>query len=241
MKLKRVLKWLLGLFLVGVVLVVIFFLSLDTIFRLMVIRNIKAQTGMTAEIGQFHLGLREPVIFIKDLKLRNPASFGDSPLLVIPEIYVEYDREALKVNSEIHVTLLRFNLGEVDIVKNEAGKTNLFELGVTLPTKDDLAKSKDRDLIKLRKQYPALREGEVAWLKNSEGEQVLSLVRRDAKDEFLILINLSSRRVSGSVEYLAEEFQPVNIAGWSYPVDNHLPNFKLNGYGWMIAHRTVGK
>jgi len=150
MKLKRVLKWLLGLFIVGVVLVVIFFLSLDTIFRLMVIHNIKAQTGMKAEIGQFHLGLREPVIFIKDLKLRNPASFGDSPLLVIPEIYVEYDRDALKANSEIHVTLLRFNLGEVDIVKNEAGKTNLFELGVTLPSKDDLAKSKDRDLIKLR-------------------------------------------------------------------------------------------
>jgi glycosidase len=95
----------------------------------------------------------------------------------------------------------------------------------------------------LRKQYPALREGEVAWLKNSASEEVLSIVRKDAKDEFLILINLSSRRVTGSVDDLAGagDYQPVNIAGWSYPVDVHAPDFKLNGYGWMIWHRVVSK
>src|ERR1035437_10479402 len=36
---------------------------------------------------------------------------------------------------EIHLTLMRFNLGELDIVKNEAGQTNIFSLGVTLPDK----------------------------------------------------------------------------------------------------------
>ena len=30
---------------------------------------------------------------------------------------------------------MRFNLGELDIVKNEAGRTNIFSLGVTLPSK----------------------------------------------------------------------------------------------------------
>ena len=98
-----------------------------------------------------------------------------------------------------------------------------------------------RDVIKLRKQYAALRDGEVVWLKNSAGEEVLSILRKDAKDEFLIVINLSSRRVSGSVDDLAEGFQPVNIAGWPVPVDNHAPDFKLNGYGWLICHRVVGK
>ncbi|HSY17748.1 MAG TPA: hypothetical protein VK815_05405 [Candidatus Acidoferrales bacterium] len=150
MKFKRILKWLLGLFLLGVVALVILFLSRDIIFRAMVVRSIRDQTHMKAEIGKFHLGLREPVIYIRDLKLYNPTNYGGTPLLVIPEIYVEYDRDALKTKSELHITLLRFNLGEVDIVKNTAGQTNLMELGLTLPSKDDLAKSKDTDMIKKR-------------------------------------------------------------------------------------------
>jgi uncharacterized protein involved in outer membrane biogenesis len=144
MKLKRVFKWLAVLFVLGIVLIVAFLLSLDTIMRTMVQRSIKDTTGMTAEIGQFHLGLLEPVISMKDLKLHNPPGFGDTPLIVIPEIYAEYDREALKKNNpEIHLTLLRFNLGELDIVKNEAGQTNLLALGIALPSQEALNKSPD--------------------------------------------------------------------------------------------------
>jgi hypothetical protein len=139
---KFVFKWLLRLFLLGVVLLAVFLLSLDTILRVMVEHNIRAQTGMDAEIGKFHLGLLEPVVQIKDLKLYNPPNFGGTPFLSIPEIYVEYDKPAL-AKSEIHVTLMRFNLGELDIVKNAAGKTNLFELGITLPSKASLTNSAD--------------------------------------------------------------------------------------------------
>ena len=135
---KTFLKWFLGAMLLLVVLVVIFFLSLDTILRTVVQQNIRAQTGMEAEIGKFHLGLIEPVVTITDLKLHNPPAFGGTPFLNIPEIHVEYDRAALAKN-EIHLSLLRFNLGELDIVKNVAGQTNLFALGVTLPTKKSSA------------------------------------------------------------------------------------------------------
>ena len=149
---KVAFKWLLGLFILGVVLLVVFLLSLDTLLRVMVQKNIRAQTGMVAEIGQFHLGLLEPVVTIKDLKLHNPADFGGTPFLVIPEIHIEYDRAALATN-QIHITLLRFNLGELDIVRNAAGKTNLFELGVKLPNnaalnQETLSKSKSLDEIK---------------------------------------------------------------------------------------------
>ena len=151
---KFALKCLLGLFLLAVVLLVIFILSLDTILRVMVVHNIRDQTGMDAEIGKFHLGLLEPVVTIKDLKLHNPAAFGGTPFLTIPEIHVEYDRAALATN-QIHLTLLRFNLGELDIVRNEAGKTNLFELGVKLPSKtalnqETLSQSKSLAEIKRR-------------------------------------------------------------------------------------------
>jgi uncharacterized protein involved in outer membrane biogenesis len=124
---KFVFKWLLRLFILVVALAVIFFLSLDSILRVVMENRIRAQTGMDAEIGKFTLGLVEPTVTIKDFKLFNPPSFGGTPFLDIPEIHVEYDRAAL-ARHEIHVTLLRLNLGELDIVKNEAGQTNIFSI-----------------------------------------------------------------------------------------------------------------
>lgn len=125
-------KWLFRLFLLAVVLVVIFFLSLDTIIRVVMENRIRAQTGMDAQIGKFTLGLVEPTITIKDFKLFNPPSFGGTLFLDIKEVHGEYDRSALK-QGELHVTLLRFNLAELDIVKNQAGQTNIFALA-TLPS-----------------------------------------------------------------------------------------------------------
>jgi uncharacterized protein involved in outer membrane biogenesis len=131
---KTILKWFLGAVVLLVVLAIVFLLSLDTILRVAAEQRIRAQTGMEAEIGKFHLGLLEPVVTIKDLKIHNPPAFGGTPFLNIPEIHVEYDRDAL-VKNQLHLTLVRFNLGELDIVKNEAGQTNIFALGVTLPQK----------------------------------------------------------------------------------------------------------
>jgi hypothetical protein len=128
---RFVFKWLLRLFILVVVLVVIFLLSLDSVLRVVMENRIRAQTGMDAEIGKFTLGLAEPTITIKDLKLFNPPSYGGTLFLDIPEIHAEYDRAAL-AKSELHVTLLRFNLGELDIVKNQAGQTNIFSV-VALP------------------------------------------------------------------------------------------------------------
>jgi len=129
---KTLLKWFFGALLLLAVLVVVFLLSLDTILRVVAQNRIRAQTGMDAEIGTFHLGLLEPVVTIKDFKIYNPPAFGGTPFLNIPEIHVEYDRAALAKN-QIHLTLLRFNLGELDIVRNEAGQTNLFSLGLPVP------------------------------------------------------------------------------------------------------------
>jgi uncharacterized protein involved in outer membrane biogenesis len=131
---KWLFKWLFRLFLLAAVLVVILLLSLNSILRVVVEHRIRAQTGMDAEIGKFSVGLVEPTVEIQNLKLFNPPAFGGTPFLNIPEIHIEYDRAAL-ARHEIHVTLMRFNLGELDIVKNEAGQTNIFALGVPLPGK----------------------------------------------------------------------------------------------------------
>jgi glycosidase len=99
-----------------------------------------------------------------------------------------------------------------------------------------------RDLIKLRKKYPAFYNDDVVWLQNTAPAEVVSFLRRDAKDEFVVMINLSSRRVTGSVELSEKEgFEPVKIRGGPTPVDVLLPNFSLKGFGWFIYHRTIPK
>src|ERR1700690_305567 len=77
-----------------------------------------------------------------------------------------------------------------------------------------------RSLLKLRKQYPVFSSGEVVWLENTTTGEAVSFLRRDGKDEFLVLIKLSSRRVPGSVELSNPEgFEPVKISGWPPPID----------------------
>jgi glycosidase len=99
-----------------------------------------------------------------------------------------------------------------------------------------------RDLIKLRKQYAAFCNEDVVWIQNSAPGDVASFLRRDAKDEFLVLINLSSRGTTGSVELSTEKgFDPVRISGMAPLLDTPLPDFRLNGYGWFIYHRTLSK
>jgi uncharacterized protein involved in outer membrane biogenesis len=138
---KWLLKWIFRLCLLAGVLLVILLLSFNSILRLYVEHAIHAQTGMDAEIGKLSVGLTTPKLTLQNFKLYNPPDFGGTPFLDIPEIHVEYDPLAL-AKHQFHVTLLRFNLGELDIVKNEAGQTNLFSIAGSVSVKNSGARSK---------------------------------------------------------------------------------------------------
>lgn len=131
---RRLFKWLLRLILVAVALVSLLLLCRNTLLRLVIEHNIRAQTGLYAEIGRFDLGLTTPTVEIQDLKIYNPSGFSNTTFMDIAEIYAEYDRDAL-LRKEFHVTLLRFNLNELDIVKSPGGLTNIFELSKAAPVK----------------------------------------------------------------------------------------------------------
>ena len=126
---KTIFKWVFRLCLAAValviVVVIVLLLSYNSILRGTVERQIRAQTGMDAEIGSLKVGLISPVLEIKNFTLHNSPKFGGTPFFDIREIHVEYDRAAL-ARHEIHIPLLRLNLGELDIVKNESGRTNIF-------------------------------------------------------------------------------------------------------------------
>jgi cyclomaltodextrinase / maltogenic alpha-amylase / neopullulanase len=95
-------------------------------------------------------------------------------------------------------------------------------------------------LIKLRAQYPAFRNDRVVWLHNSDEANVVTLMRLDDKDEFVIVINFSNRPMTGWVEALHDrEFKPVKIAGMPEPPADGFPLFRLNGFDWRVYHRAV--
>src|SRR6266571_740936 len=54
-----------------------------------------------------------------------------------------------------------------------------------------------RDLIKLRKQYAPFHNGRVVWLRNSAEADLVTFMRLDGKDEFVVAINFSNRPVVG--------------------------------------------
>lgn len=122
-------RWLFRLvfviFTLAVIAVVALLLSYNSILRGVIEHRIRAQTGLDAEIGKFKLAIFSPSIELQNIKIYNPKNFGGAPFLNIPEIHIEYDRAAL-LEKKLHITLLRLNLAELDIVKNRKGQTNIF-------------------------------------------------------------------------------------------------------------------
>ena len=129
---KSLLKWAFRLVLLFVALIVVLLLSLDSIIKAVVEREIRAQTGMDVKIGKFSFGPLSPVVTVEEFKLYNTAEFGGTPFLDIRELHIEYDREAM-AHRELHITLLRLNVTEINVVKNDLGGTNLLSLR-TQPT-----------------------------------------------------------------------------------------------------------
>lgn len=99
-----------------------------------------------------------------------------------------------------------------------------------------------RNLIKLRKERPAFQNDEVLWLQNTAPAEVVTFIRKDAKDEFLVALNLSSRVATGSVEVSAPDgFTALKIEGMPPLLQSSLPEFRLDGYEWRIYHRSLAK
>jgi len=96
-----------------------------------------------------------------------------------------------------------------------------------------------RGLIKLRKQYPAFRTSNVEWVRNSDENDLITFIRSDDKDEFLVMINFSSRPITASVDLKnPARYELVQMAGAENSDENPATKLHLKGFGWRIYHRT---
>jgi len=57
-----------------------------------------------------------------------------------------------------------------------------------------------RSMIALRREHPALRQGETLWVNSSAPDRVVSFVRRGAGEDVLVTVNLSSQPWTGTVD-----------------------------------------
>src|SRR6202000_466881 len=94
--------------------------------------QIRAETGMDVKIGRFSSGIFSPVVTIENLKLYNTPEFGGTEFLIIPELHIEFDAEAFQ-QQKLRIKFARFNLAELDVVKNKAGETNLVTMMAKMP------------------------------------------------------------------------------------------------------------
>lgn len=128
---KLLIKILVGIIgLAGIALVVVL-LSIDSMARAAMEASIRAQSGLDVRIKRVEIGLIRPTFRIEDFVLYNPADFGGSPLLTVPEVFIEYDRDAARA-QQLHLRLARLNIAEVQVIEDAAGRTNLAAIGAIL-------------------------------------------------------------------------------------------------------------
>lgn len=124
---KWIVKWIFRLVFLVVILVVVLILSLDSIVRSALEQRIRRETGMDTRIGRVSVGILSPELSAENIKVYNSAEYGGTLFLDIPEVHVEYDRLAL-LRRRLHLTLLRFNLAEANVVKGDKGRTNVLSM-----------------------------------------------------------------------------------------------------------------
>jgi hypothetical protein len=122
---KFVFRWLWRLGLLFLLLLVLALLLKDAVLRAVVERRVREDTGLDVRIEQLSSSFLSPMVTLRGVRFYNTAEFGGGLFLDISELHIEADRAALS-GRKLRVSLVRFNLAELDIVRNEAGETNLL-------------------------------------------------------------------------------------------------------------------
>jgi uncharacterized protein involved in outer membrane biogenesis len=137
---KKILLWFCAVLAALLALCLLLILFKNPLLRAYAVHEVERETGAPASIGSFHLDLssgrgrslgEKPslTLHIKDFELGNPPGFPDESglLLRIPELYLRVDRAAAS-EGILRLEEARVNISELNIIKNAAGQTNIFEL-----------------------------------------------------------------------------------------------------------------
>lgn len=124
---RRFVKWTWRVLLVLILLAGLAFMLRDQIIKGILERQLTTETGLPATVGRLDIKLRAHQITVQNLTLHNLPEFGRTVFASLPEIHLDYDPEALR-RKQLHLHLVRFNLSELNVVRNAAGRTNVIVL-----------------------------------------------------------------------------------------------------------------
>ena len=88
-------------------------------------------------------------------------------------------------------------------------------------------------MAELRKDHPALQQGETVWLHNSDEQHVVSYLRRAGNEKFLVVVNLSNTPFRGTVEAQGGGWKEIELSV-AKPEAEAVPFVSLNAFGARI-------
>ncbi len=91
-------------------------------------------------------------------------------------------------------------------------------------------------MASMRREHPALQQGELIWVHNSDEQHVVTFLRRSDTEEFLIAVNLSNTPFRGTVEAGGGNWKEISLPV-SKSEGNALPSLSLNSFGARIFER----
>jgi hypothetical protein len=121
---KTLFRWAFRLLILLLVLLVAGILLLNTIAKEIFESRLAQSTGLEVKIRSVDVGLLNPRLTVEGLVVYNRPEFGGSPLLNMPELHAEYDRDALW-SQKIHLRLLRVNIAQISVIEDTNGRLNL--------------------------------------------------------------------------------------------------------------------
>lgn len=99
----------------------------DTLLRELLSRRIERVTGLGTHLGgvETRFDRAAPALTLTDVVLTNTPDFGGTPMLVLPELRLELDADALRYR-ELRLRTARVRIDLFSVVRNQRGETNVF-------------------------------------------------------------------------------------------------------------------
>lgn len=120
-------KFILTALIIIVAVVLILVMAKDMIIKASIEKGVEVVTGLKLVINSLKVDILKQIADIKGINLQNPAGFRDRTMVDMPEIYVDYDMQALRKNI-VHMQNMKLDLREFYVIKNEKGVLNLDSL-----------------------------------------------------------------------------------------------------------------
>ena len=220
---KFIFRWLFRIFIVLLILAIAAVLLLDTIVKEVIIYRVHHKSGLDVKIGKMNVGLIIPQVGVENAVIYNTSG---SPLLDLPELHIEYDRDALSSN-EIHCTLVRFNLAGLNIQEDKNGMLNLDTLQKGLEAAFEPSEAKKKKGIRFKftgiDRFNLTLAGKATFTSAKNPSRNLEL-KLDTRNTVFTNVTANDLRLSAVIVVILLK-NGVNIIGndpnsnWSYWLD----------------------